>query len=110
MCIRDSVVIGYDSFDSGDDKLIFYLGFQLFQMRLQIRRGSDEDQCIRFFHNIVDVGTESDAVSYTHLDVYKRQPVTTIGISPSFFTFCSNSHAPGIGFASGYELNKTLFS
>ena len=57
----NNVVIGYDSFDSGDDKLIFYLGFQFFQMRLQIRRGSDEDQCIRFFHNIVDVGTESDA-------------------------------------------------
>ena len=47
MCIRDrffcevfrynNVVIGYDSFDSGDDKLIFYLGFQFFQMRLQIR-------------------------------------------------------------------------
>lgn len=56
------VVIGYDSFDSSDNKLILNLCFQLFQMSFQIRRGGDENQCIRFLHDIVDVRTESDTL------------------------------------------------
>ena len=34
----------------------------LFQVSFQIRGRSDENQRIRFFHNIVDVGTESDTL------------------------------------------------
>ncbi len=56
------VVIGYDAFDGGDDEFILNLGLQLLQMSLQIRGRCNEDERIGFFHDIIDVGVEVDAL------------------------------------------------
>ena len=51
----DEIVVGYNSFDSGNNELVSYARFQLFEMSLQIRGGGDEDECVRFLHDVIDV-------------------------------------------------------
>ena len=60
---RDNqVVIGYNTFDGSYDEFILNLSLQFLQVNLQIRGRCNEDERIRFFHDIIDVGVEVDTL------------------------------------------------
>ena len=59
---HDEVFVRYDALDSRDDELVLDFCLQLLQVRLQVGGRGDEYQRVRFLHDVVDVGTEVDAL------------------------------------------------
>ena len=52
---NNQVLVRDNTFDSSDNELVLYFGFQLFQVAFQIGRGGNEYQGILFLYYLVDI-------------------------------------------------------
>ena len=52
---NNQVLVRDNTFDSSDNELVLYFGFQLFQVAFQIGRGGKEFEGIRLLFYLVDM-------------------------------------------------------
>ena len=49
------VFVGHNTLYGSDDKLVLYARLEFFQVVFDVRRRSDENQCVVLFHDVVDI-------------------------------------------------------
>ena len=84
---NNQVFIRDDTFNSCDDELVLYFGFQLFEVAFQIRRRSHKYQGIRFLDYLVYIRRKVNALDIkTHTSQISRIMAETFKLFNSVVT------------------------
>ena len=88
---NNQVLVRNDTFDSSDNELVLYFGFQLFQVAFQIRRGGNKYQSIRFLYHLINIWWKVDVL---YIKAHTCQISRIMSQTLEFFDSVVAAHIP----------------